>query len=80
MALSGVAVLAALLAIVGFALPTEAERIVGGTAVGVVAGGPLLRLVWVAGRWRRERDWRFVGVAAALLCVIAIGALVALAV
>jgi Kef-type K+ transport system membrane component KefB len=43
-------------------------------AVGLVTAAPLLRVLWLIVRWIQERDWRFVGVACALLAVIAVGA------
>ena len=65
-------------ALVALLLPGRAEDVVGGIAVGAVVAAPLVRVIWVAVGWTRERDWRFVAAAAALLVVIASGALVAL--
>lgn len=52
----------------------DVARVAGIAAVGLVTAAPLLRVAWLIVRWVQERDWRFVGIAGALLAVIAIGA------
>lgn len=47
-------------------------------AVGLVVATPLLRVGWLMYRWRQERDWPFVVLAAALIAVIAAGGLLTL--
>lgn len=50
----------------------------GGAAVfAALVAVPLLRVVWLAQRWVRRRDWLFAGVAGVLLAIIATATLVA---
>lgn len=46
--------------------------------IGVVTAIPLVRVAWLAVRWARIRDTRYVVVAVVLLALIAVGPIVAL--
>lgn len=65
------------LAVAGVVLPGRWGVGAATGAVGIVVAAPLVRLVWLVGRWARERDWAFVAVAVGLLGVIALGAVLA---
>jgi hypothetical protein len=66
------------LAILSLALPGTAGRLAADLMVVVVVGAPIVRVLWLLQRWTRRKDWRFVGAAVGLLCVVAIGAAVGL--
>lgn len=69
---------AAACAAVGLALPGRVGLDVASAAVVVVAGAPLLRVVWLIAAWARHGDRRFVLTGLALLAVVAGGATLAL--
>jgi len=77
-ALWWVVMTAAVLAVLGLALPGDLGDVVAAAAVVVVIASPLLRVVWLIVAWWRTGDWRFVGVGAALLAVVATGFALAL--
>lgn len=62
------------LALVAVVTSGDVSLVAGIAAVGLVTAAPLLRVVWLIVRWVQERDWRFVGIAAGLLSVVALGA------
>jgi hypothetical protein len=66
------------LALVSLLLPGEAGRVAADLMVVVVVGAPIVRVLWLAQRWTRRKDWRFVAAAAGLLLVVATGAAVGL--
>jgi hypothetical protein len=65
-------------ALVGTFAPDGYGKGIQVAAVAVAVAVPLLRVLWLIHRWRQERDWAFVVTGAALLLVVAVGALVAL--
>jgi hypothetical protein len=58
----------------GATVPGTAGRWLGGAAIALIVGTPLLRVGYLAIRWARIGDLRYAWVAFALLAVIAIGA------
>jgi hypothetical protein len=60
--------------LLGATVPGTAGRWLGGVAIAVIVGAPLLRVGYLAIRWGRIGDRRFAWVAFALLAVIAVGA------
>lgn len=59
--------------------PDPAGVAVATAVVCAVVAVPLLRVAWLVHRWHQEHDRRFVGMGAALLGVVAVGALLAAA-
>jgi uncharacterized membrane protein len=76
-ALRGTAAATFAVALAGVLLPGRAGNVVAAVALGIVVATPLLRLVWLAVRWARKGDWRYCGVATAVLVIVASGALLA---
>jgi hypothetical protein len=74
-ALGRVTRLAAALAAGALVAPDPVGAALAGAAVAVVVAAPLARVTWLALSWRREGDTRFAALAAALLAVVATGAL-----
>jgi hypothetical protein len=60
-------------------LPGPAGDGLGVVVVGAIVAAPLARVAWLVFRWRQERDRRFVFTGAALLAIVATGALLTLA-
>lgn len=61
--------------VLGAVLPGQAGVVVATAAIVAVVAAPPLRVAWLVYRWTQERDRRFIGLGAALLAVIAVGAL-----
>jgi hypothetical protein len=76
-AIQAVLVAVAVAAAVGAALG-DAGRALEWTAVVVITAIPLARVGWLAVRWSRQRDWRFVALAVLLLVLVALGPVTAL--
>ena len=76
-AIQGVLVAVAVAAAVGAALG-DAGRALEWTAVVAITAIPLARVAWLAVRWSRQRDWRFVALAVLLLVLVALGPVTAL--
>lgn len=73
-----VAALAVLVAAgLGAVIPGDPGRFLDGVAIAIVVAAPLVRVLGLVAGFVRERDWRFVGAALALLAVVAAGALLA---
>ncbi|WP_420452349.1 hypothetical protein [Ilumatobacter sp.] len=64
-------------ALAGLLAPGRLGVAVQTAAVGAVVAVPLLRVAWLAHRWRQERDRWFVVFALTLLAVVAVGAVAA---
>lgn len=64
-------------AAVGALVPGAAGEWLDAVAVTLVIAAPLLRVTALVVEFARERDWRFVGAAVALLAVVATGAALA---
>jgi hypothetical protein len=77
--LQGSAAVALVLGIAGAVLPGDAGIVAATGAVTVVVAAPLVRLLWLAGRWARKGDVRFAALAVVLLAVVATGAAISLA-
>jgi hypothetical protein len=67
----------AIVAFIGVVLPTPWGSVVAAVAVVGVIVTPVGRVCWLIVVWRRQRDWRFVGVGVVLVCVMAAGVVVA---
>lgn len=76
--LRGALVLALLLALGGVVLPGDAGRYSGVALVAILVAVPVVRVAWLLVRWVRRGDPRFAAAAAALLAVVAVGAVAAL--
>lgn len=76
-AIQGVLVAVAVVAAAGAALG-EAGHVFEWFAVVVITAIPLARVAWLAVRWSRQRDWRFVVLAVLLLVLVAVGPVTAL--
>jgi hypothetical protein len=73
-ALRAATVVAVVLAAAALVLPDRAGTAAGVGMVAVLVGVPVLRVVWLLARWVRRRDVRFAVAAAALVAVVAVGA------
>jgi hypothetical protein len=71
-ALRGATVLAGVLAAAGVVFEPAAVA-----ALAVLIGAPLLRVAWLANRWRRRGDARFALSAAGLLVIVGLGPVLA---
>ena len=67
-----------LLAGLGALAENRWATLAGIIAISLVMATPLVRVGWLMMRWREERDLRFFWIGAALLSVVAAGALLAL--
>lgn len=76
-ALSFAAVAVLVAAAVGAVIPGRPGRLLDGVAIAIVIAAPLLRVLGLIAGFVREKDWRFVAAAVALLAVVAAGALLA---
>lgn len=72
-ALAAVAVLAAVTVV----LPAAIGESVGKVLVAVLVGVPLVRVAWFVVRWFRRGDPKFAMIGFGVLCVVAVGALLA---
>lgn len=72
-----VVVAVALMAATGAALG-DSGRALEWAAIATITAIPLVRVAWLAVRWSRERDWRFVVMALILLVLVAVGPVTAL--
>jgi hypothetical protein len=72
--LGGAAVLA--LAVLALVLPSELSVLAADSMVVALIAIPVVRVAWLGVRWAGRRDWRYVGAAAGLLAVLAVGLLV----
>ena len=68
----------AVLAVAGLVVGGRTGTVLEWSAVAVVIAIPLVRVAWLAVRWSRLRDWRYVAVAVLLLVLVAVGPIVAL--
>jgi hypothetical protein len=66
------------LAVAGLVVGGRTGKVLEWSAVAVVIAIPLVRVAWLAVRWSRLRDWRYVAVAVLLLVLVAVGPIVAL--
>lgn len=64
------------LTIVGLALPGDAGTAIAHGAAGTLIAVPLLRVLWLGGRWFRRGDTRYALAAVALVTVVLLGAVV----
>ncbi len=69
-------VVVAILALVGVVVPGASW--VAGIGVGLVTAIPVLRVIWLIGRWVRIRDMRYVWAGVVLLALIVVGPALAL--
>lgn len=69
-------IVVAVLCAIGVAAPGATW--LAAVGIGVVTAIPLVRVAWLAVRWVRIRDVRYVVVAVALLVLVAVGPVVAL--
>ena len=76
-ALSAAAMAVLIAAVLGAVIPGRPGRVLDGIAIAIVIAAPLARVLGLVAGFVRERDWRFVGAALALLAVVAAGALLA---
>lgn len=76
-AIQALLVVVAVLAAAGAALGHDGHALEW-SAVATITAIPLVRVAWLAVRWARQRDWRFVASAVLLLVLVAIGPVVAL--
>lgn len=76
-ALRAATALAAGLAAAGLAVPDPLGRRLCAAALGVLIAAPLLRVAWLANRWRRRGDPRFAITAVGLLALVGAGPVVA---
>lgn len=65
--------------LLGVLLPGQAGRALAWGSVGLVVAAPLARVGWLAVRWVERGDWRYAVLAAALLAIVAAGAVSAVA-
>jgi hypothetical protein len=69
-------VAAFLVGVLELVLPEDLRDEAATVMVAILVAAPLGRVVWLAVRWARRRDWRYVAVAGVLLAVVATGFLV----
>lgn len=62
------------LSVAGVVLPGSSGRVAAVALVVVLVGTPVVRVAWLLARWTRRGDRRFAAVAAALLAIMAVGA------
>jgi len=73
----GVLIAVAIAAAAG-AVMGDAGHVLEWGAVAAITAIPLLRVAWLAVRWSRQRDWRYVALALLLLALVAVGPVTAL--
>lgn len=69
--------LVAVLAAVTMIAPDEWHRVSGWAMAGTLIAAPLVRLMWLIGRWSRRGDLRYAAVATGVLLIVATGTLLA---
>ena len=76
--ISGTLIVAAVLALVGVAVPGDWGTGIAIAALVIVTAIPIMRVGWLAKRWAGQRDTKFAWAAVVLLVLVAVGPIIAL--